>query len=144
MKILLSTIPSDSHMWNLVFMQLYLEEMGHDVTNLGICVPLDTLISESDKLKPDIIVISSINGHANIEGVLLAQTVKYSNTLKKIPLILGGKIGTKGCDNAQYVDDLIKAGFDSIFIEENSIDLFTKFIKTIEQKRNILNTNVAA
>lgn len=44
--VLVSSVSSDSHTWNLVFLQLLLEEMGHEVTNIGSCVPDDLLIEE--------------------------------------------------------------------------------------------------
>lgn len=51
-NVVLSTIPSDSHTWNLLFLQLLLEEHGCEVTNLGACVPVATLVGESAQSGP--------------------------------------------------------------------------------------------
>ena len=43
---------SDAHTWNLVFLQLMLEELGHDVDNLGPCVPDEELLGPSAEQRP--------------------------------------------------------------------------------------------
>jgi methylaspartate mutase sigma subunit len=137
MRILLSSIPSDSHTWNLVFMQLYIEEMGHQVFNLGACVPTDFLVKEAHRYQPDMIVVSSINGHANIEGVEMAQVIRSYDLLRNIPLVIGGKLGTKGTDNEIYVNKLIAAGFDGVFTESEDLDSLANFMKGIRQMRMV-------
>lgn len=44
LEAILSSTSSDSHMWNLIFIQLVLEEHGYHVTNLGACVPVEALV----------------------------------------------------------------------------------------------------
>ncbi|PHQ80377.1 MAG: hypothetical protein COB66_04900 [Coxiella sp. (in: Bacteria)] len=128
---LLTTISSDSHTWNLVFMQLYLEELGHEVINLGSCVPTDLLLKKAHHYRPDMITVSSINGHANIEGVYLAQAVRACHVIKDTCLVIGGKLGTKGDDNNQYIDKLQKAGFDGVFGGNESIRDFMNYLKEL-------------
>ncbi|MFN7097581.1 MAG: cobalamin B12-binding domain-containing protein [Gammaproteobacteria bacterium] len=133
MKILLTTIPSDSHMWNLVFMQLFLEEHGHEVINLGACVPIDLIIREAHYHRPGMIVVSSINGHGNIEGRELATAVKACDLLKNINLVIGGKLSTKGINNIDYVSTLKQAGFDEVYTEDSSIESFLTSIEEINR-----------
>lgn len=137
MKVLLATIPSDSHMWNLVFVQLYLEEMGYEVMNLGACVPVNLLIKTTQEYDPDIIVISSINGHANMEGLEIAQSIRKDSNINKKVLVIGGKLGTKGKDNVQYKEPLINAGFDKVFVESDSLEDFKTFMQDVESNLSI-------
>lgn len=131
MKILLSTIPSDSHTWNLVYIQLLLEELGHQVINLGSCMPIDLLQELACKHQPDIIVISSINGHGNIEGVNIAQAIHANERIKHIRLVIGGKLGTQGDKNPEDLERLTKAGFDGVFSGENTINHFVIFMQRL-------------
>ena len=51
--VVVSGLASDAHTWNLVYLQLVLEEMGHRVTNLGACVPSSRSSSSSPLGRPD-------------------------------------------------------------------------------------------
>jgi methylaspartate mutase sigma subunit len=118
MKTLLSTIPSDSHSWNLVYLQLLLEELGHEVVNIGTCVPIDLLIEKCHQIKPDNLVISSVNGHGHLDGMNIIKAMKQHPMLKDIRTVIGGKLGTQGCDSREYADKLLNEGFDAVFSEK--------------------------
>lgn len=126
MKIILSTIPSDSHMWNLVFMQLYLEELGADVSNLGICTPIKFLVEEAKIIKPDMIVISTINGHATHGGPLVVKAIKSDPLLKNTTLVIGGKLGIKS-DDIKIVKKLYNAGFDEVYTDGGEYEPLYEF-----------------
>lgn len=133
MKVLLTTIPSDSHTWNLVFLELFIEELGHKVMNLGACVPTDLLLEKANAHRPDIIVVSSINGHANIEGVALAKAIKSCDRLRDTHLIIGGKLGVKGKADVGYIKKLTSAGFHAVYSGDDSMDDFSEYIKQIDR-----------
>ncbi|MGW7413543.1 cobalamin-dependent protein, partial [Streptomyces sp. NPDC054863] len=57
-RVLVSSVSSDSHTWNLVYLQLVLEELGHEVRNIGACVPDDLLLEECLAHRPALVVIS--------------------------------------------------------------------------------------
>lgn len=139
MKVLLTTIPSDSHTWNLVFMQLFLEEQGCEVINLGACTPIDLIVKNTYSIKPDMIVVSSINGHANIEGVRLAKEIRKNDLLRKVKLVVGGKLGTKGTENDIYKEKLSNAGFCGVFGGNSSIDDFNEFLYGMHKTVNSTN-----
>src|SRR6476659_4979020 len=61
-RFVVSSVSSDAHMWNLVFLQLLLAEQGAQVTNLGACVPDDLIIEECRRSRPDALVISTVSG----------------------------------------------------------------------------------
>ncbi|MER7518613.1 cobalamin-dependent protein [Streptomyces sp. NPDC126499] len=117
MRILLSTVSSDSHTWNLVFLQLLLEEWGHDVVNLGPCVPDRLLIETARQERPDVIVISSVNGHGHLDGARLVKAVRADREICHLPMLIGGKLGILGDDNIEHARGLRNAGFDEVFTE---------------------------
>jgi methylaspartate mutase sigma subunit len=128
-KFLVSSISSDSHTWNLVFLQMLIEEYGHQVINLGACVPQEFLIEQCLKHRPDMLVISSVNGHGHIEGTQLIRAIRQMPELRDLPVIIGGKLGTRGIDNMIYTDGLLEAGFDAVFDADSGIDEFTRLLE---------------
>src|SRR4051794_3816749 len=67
-RAVIATVPSDSHMWNMVYIELLLKEHGWDVINLGACTPPDLVVDTCLAERPDMLVISSVNGHGHIGG----------------------------------------------------------------------------
>lgn len=134
LRFIVTTIPSDSHTWNLVFLQLMLEGMGHEVVNLGACVPTDVLIEECRLRRPDAVVVSSVNGLANIEAPAIIEALRGSGDgdLAGLPVIIGGKLGILGVENQRYGEQLRSAGFDAVFTADEPIDRFLDFCEQLE------------
>jgi methylaspartate mutase sigma subunit len=114
-RILLSTTSSDSHTWNLVFLQLLLEESGYEVVNLGPCVPDALLVEAARRHRPSGIVISTVNGHGRIDGARVARAVRRDPELAQLPMVIGGKLGIAGASSDDEVSRLLEAGFDAVF-----------------------------
>lgn len=131
LKVVLSSVSSDSHTWNLVFMQLLLEELGHEVINLGACVPDEMIIEECANHSPDMLVISSVNGHGNIDGERMIRRMRADPRMAKLPAVIGGKLGTKGADNLQYNKTLLEAGFSAVFEDAGGIKQFENFVRDV-------------
>jgi methylaspartate mutase sigma subunit len=121
-RILLSTTSSDSHTWNLMFLQLLLEERGHEVVNLGPCVPDDLLVETARSCRPSAIVISTVNGHGRIDGARVAQAVRQDPETAQLPMMIGGKLGIEGTSSDDEVSRLLEAGFDAVFIGDANPD----------------------
>ncbi|MFF0410659.1 cobalamin B12-binding domain-containing protein [Kitasatospora sp. NPDC004745] len=119
---------SDSHTWNLVFLQLLLEELGHRVTNLGACVPDGLLLAECRRIEPDLIVISSVNGHGHQEGLRVIPALRACPELRTTPTVIGGKLGIAGADDPDRERTLLEAGFDAVFEEGGSVAGFREFV----------------
>ncbi|MEU0548226.1 cobalamin-dependent protein [Micromonospora sp. NPDC005979] len=119
-RVLLSSVSSDSHTWNLVYLQLLLEEAGHQVTNLGACVPDDLLVETAARWRPSVIVISSVNGHGHLDGARLIGRVRADARIRHIPAVIGGKLGIAG-DDRPYVERLAAAGFDLVFPQGSDV-----------------------
>ncbi|WP_439658261.1 cobalamin B12-binding domain-containing protein [Lentzea sp. HUAS TT2] len=124
LDIVVSGLASDAHTWNLVYLQLVLEEMGHRVTNLGACIPDGLLTSRCGQVAPDLVVLSSVNGHGfqdarRVIGPLRAR-------LASTPVVIGGKLGVDG--SGGHTQELLAAGFDAVFEDADAITSFRGYV----------------
>ncbi|MGW7696017.1 cobalamin B12-binding domain-containing protein [Streptomyces asiaticus] len=115
--VVVSSVSSDAHTWNLVFLQLLIEELGYTVLNLGPCVPDDLLIEECCRIDPAMVVISSVNGHGREEGMRLIDRLRARPELAATPVVIGGKLGIDHEAAAGQTDALLDAGFDAVFAD---------------------------
>lgn len=119
LNVVISSVSSDAHTWNLVFLQLLLEQWGHRVTNLGPCVPEALLADECVRRSPDLVVVSTVNGHGFHDGLRLIGMLRQRAGTARLPVIIGGKLGvTGGQGAADRVATLIAAGYDAVFDDD--------------------------
>jgi methylaspartate mutase sigma subunit len=116
-RVVVSGIPSDSHTWSLVFLQLLLEEHCCAVTNLGPCTPIELVVQTCLDQRPDALIVSTVNGHGHIEGRELVEAVRRHAGLARMTAVIGGKLGTLGAGNARFAGPLLDAGYDAVFVE---------------------------
>jgi len=128
LTVVVTSVSSDSHTWNLVVLQLLLEELGHRVHNLGACVPDELLVSECRRLHPDLIVVSSVNGHGFHDGLRLISRVRGCPELVHTPIVIGGKLGIAGpgCDRNQA--QLMTAGYGAVFEDGAGLTAFRSYV----------------
>ncbi|WP_435842552.1 cobalamin B12-binding domain-containing protein [Streptomyces laurentii] len=127
-RVLVSSVSSDSHTWNLVFLQLLLEDLGHEVTNIGACVPDELLIAECRRHRPDMMVISSVNGHGALDGSRLIRRLRQEPDLSDLKVVIGGKLGIRGADGDSHSQNLLEAGFDAVFEDAAGIAPFRRYL----------------
>jgi len=125
---LVTSVASDSHNWNLVYLELLLAEMGHQVVNLGPCVPDDLLAAECRRLGPDLAVVSTVNGHGYLDGMRLIRRLRAQPELAALPVVIGGKLGIAGPSGWQHCARLVSAGFDAVFEDGTDIGQFRAFV----------------
>ncbi|AUG78974.1 methylmalonyl-CoA mutase [Kitasatospora sp. MMS16-BH015] len=113
-RVLLTTGSSDAHTWNLVHLQLFLEEHGHSVLNLGPCVPEKLLVDTAQLTMPDLVVFSSVNGHGHLDGMRAAEAMRADSATRDIPMVIGGLLGISPEGAEQRTADLLAAGFDEV------------------------------
>lgn len=114
LSVLVTSVSSDSHTWNLVYLQLALEELGHRVDNLGACVPDDLVIDACLRGRYDLVVVSTVNGHGSLDGARLIGRIRACPELAAIPVVIGGKLGITGAGRHGR-EELRSAGFDAVF-----------------------------
>ncbi|MFB6456892.1 cobalamin B12-binding domain-containing protein [Chitinophaga sp. Hz27] len=134
---LLTTIPSDSHQWNLVFIRLLLEENGFEVINLGPSVPYDLLTEACIKHQPDMLIVSTINGHGYIEGKELVKRVRELDCMREKPVFIGGKLSTDVSMSYLYAVELESAGFTKAYCNDEDLQDFGQRLQQIKEQATV-------
>ncbi|MFD8751870.1 cobalamin B12-binding domain-containing protein [Kitasatospora sp. NPDC059577] len=130
LDVVVTSLASDAHTWNLVYLQLLLEELGHRVTNLGACVPDEMVVEECRTVRPDLIVISTVNGHGAVDGKRVVGLLRSCPELRRTPVVIGGKLGIGG-ERSGGADELLAAGFDAVFEDGAGIVGFRDFVRSL-------------
>ncbi|TRV75430.1 methylaspartate mutase [Streptomyces sp. 130] len=127
--VVVTTVASDSHTWNLVFLQLLIEELGYEVINLGPCTPDHVLVEACRETAPDLVVISSVNGHGHQDGLRAIEALRACDELASTPVAIGGKLGVAGQQSEAAIGALLSAGFDAVFDDASTtLTEFTRFV----------------
>ncbi|MET4926839.1 cobalamin-dependent protein [Streptomyces sp. PSRA5] len=141
MKILLSGTASDSHTWNLVYLELFLEELGHEVTALGPCVSPELLTAACRRHSPDVVVLSSVNGHGYRDGLAAVHRLRAKPATAGLPVVIGGKLGVAGCRQEAEVARLLGAGCDAVLADDD-LDVLRDFLAA--RARSLATPDLAA
>jgi methylaspartate mutase sigma subunit len=128
LDVLVSGLASDAHTWNLVYLQLFLEERGHRVRNLGACVPDDMLVNECLRHGPDLVVLGSVNGHGWQDGERVVGALRAHEELTATRIVIGGKLGIDGPRGTSHADRLRAAGFDEVFEDHAGLAPFRSYV----------------
>ncbi|GAB2975351.1 cobalamin-dependent protein [Amycolatopsis acidiphila] len=127
--VIVSSTPSDAHTWNLVFLQLLIEEYGFHVVNLGPCVPEDLLVSQCCLHRPVLVVISSVNGHGYQDCLNLIGRLRRHARHEPMRVVAGGKLSVNQAGAEGRSVRLLAAGFDEIFADdERSLAVFRELL----------------
>lgn len=127
-RIMLSGTASDAHTWNLVVVQLILEELGHSVTNLGPCTPDLEIATRCETDNPDLLIIGSINGHGRQDGLSLIREIRSRPALQRLPVVIGGMLSTDGTSSAAK---LLSAGYNSVIEGKVGADRLNSYITAL-------------
>jgi methylaspartate mutase sigma subunit len=133
--VVLSGVASDSHTWNLVYLQLLIEELGHEVINLGPCVPDELLLDRCLAHRPDLVVLSTVNGHGAQDGERVVRLLRSHEELACTPMVIGGKLGTNGPGDGERARQMVLAGFDAVFEDgSEAIGRFHTFLGNLPRR----------
>ncbi|MFE0653935.1 cobalamin B12-binding domain-containing protein [Streptomyces sp. NPDC059534] len=136
LDVMVTGLPSDAHTWNLVFIQLLIEDLGHHVVNLGPCISQDEIVESCGKFQPDLLVVSSVNGHGFQDAEELIRTIRSRWELAGLPAVIGGKLGVLGAEGrAGSGRRLVEAGFDAVYEEDQGLGAFEEFIAALAANR---------
>lgn len=125
-RCLLCTVESDSHFWNLIFLEKFLEEHGASVRNLGGCTPTELVVEELAGSEPDLLVVSSVNGHGHHGARVLWTAVQRAGF--DVPCAAGGKLTTAASDDDRVRRELLAHGFTDVFVGADAIQRFRRFL----------------
>jgi methylaspartate mutase sigma subunit len=115
-------------MWNLIYMQLLLEEHAYEVTNLGCCTPPSVLADAVQREESGLIVISTINGHgaAQAKSTLEQLQLRFGSQIPAI--VIGGRLTTSTLRDAAAAEELEKAGYDCAFVGALALNRFSAYL----------------
>lgn len=133
LRCLLATVESDSHTWNLIYLQKVLEEHGAVVRNLGCCTPVDELVTGVEHWHPDIVVVSTINGHGHHGVRVLLQRLRSVGL--DVPVVVGGRLSTDTADDERIRRDLLQRGCADVFLGHGAVERFLSFLCEIHRSR---------
>jgi methylaspartate mutase sigma subunit len=128
--VVVTSVSSDAHTWNLVYLQLLLEELGCRVTNLGGCTPDVTIVAECAAKSPDLVVVSSLNGHGEHDGIRLIGAIRSCPALVATPVVIGGKLGVAGASSLT-TSRLLAAGYDAVFEDAAGLTEFRSLVHSL-------------
>jgi methylaspartate mutase sigma subunit len=132
LDVLVTGLASDAHTWNLVYLQMLLEERGHAVRNLGACVPVATLVAECLRQVPDLVVIGTVNGHGWQDGEQAIGALRRGPELTGTRIVIGGKLGVDGphgiSHGVSHAARLRAAGADAVFEDHAGIGPFRSYV----------------
>jgi len=131
LEVVVTSLSSDAHTWNLVYLQLLLEELGCRVTNLGGCTPDETIVRECVARRPDLVVIGSLNGHGCQDGIRLIGAIRTCPALVTTPVVIGGKLDVAGGGDGRTAARLLAAGFDAVFSDARGLTPFRAYVRTL-------------
>jgi methylaspartate mutase sigma subunit len=134
-NVILMGTHSDSHTWNLIFMELFLKENNCDVRNLGACVVLPAVCQEVHELSPDLIIVSSINGHLFQDGIKIIKTLTHYFPQQLPPIVIGGQLGISALDRSFQKKKLLKLGYDGVFVENDSLSQFHQYLNQLQYRK---------
>lgn len=127
-RAVVSTISSDAHTWNLVYLQLVLEEHGFAVRNLGCCVPVEELVAGCLEVRPRLLALSTVNGHGLIEAPEYIREIRRHPELRELVVVIGGKLSVGGTLPDGDREGLLALGFDGVFPAGDHRDAFSSFL----------------
>ncbi|MFJ7272721.1 cobalamin B12-binding domain-containing protein [Streptomyces sp. NPDC099050] len=132
-------------MWNLIFLQLLIEESGYQVMNLGPCAPDSLIVERCLSWRPDAVVISTVNGHGHLDGVRLIRAIREEGgPLATLTVVIGGRLGIHGTGNTRFHQQLLDAGFDAVFGAETGVVDFHRFLAVFGRSGQELGTMAGA
>lgn len=134
MRSVVATVSSDAHTWNLVVLQLFLEERGHVVLNTGPCVTAAEVAARCRAHDAELLVLSTVNGHGVIEAPDYLAHVRADPALARLCVVIGGNLSTNGQLDLDEVSRLYSCGFDGVFTSSVSLEEFDAFLGALEAK----------
>jgi methylaspartate mutase sigma subunit len=139
LDIVVSGTESDAHTWNLVHLQMLFEGWGHHVENLGPCVTGEDIVHRYADRAPDLIVLSSVNGRGEGDGLRALAALRASPRLAGTPVVLGGNLGAHGADAPDRGEGgpgtvarrLLAAGFAAVCLEHVDLRALEEFVGSV-------------
>jgi methylaspartate mutase sigma subunit len=133
LRVLVTGTVSDAHTWNLVFLTLLFREMGHQVVTLGSCVPETEVVQRCQELNPDLVAVSSVNGHGYLDGLRLIRLLRRTAGCEQLPAVIGGKLTIEGKLEDAHMTALLEAGYGAVFDDRGGDSVLAELNRFVDR-----------
>src|SRR5260370_32047988 len=128
MTAIIATVRSDAHTWNLVYLQLLLQQNDFTTHIVGPCSEPRAVVRACRQKTPTVLVMSTVNGHGYIDAPAFMRTLSLHIPDRTFPVVVGGMLGINEADERRKKQTLLACGFDAVFTGATSIAEFLEFI----------------
>lgn len=126
--VVIGVIGADVHAVGNKIIDFALREAGFNVINLGVMVSQEEYISAAIETNADVILVSSLYGHGEIDCQGLREKCDEAG-LKGILLVAGGNL-VVGKQNFEDVEKrFLKMGFDKVTPPGTPIEVTIEYLK---------------
>ncbi|MDD4461897.1 MAG: methylaspartate mutase subunit S [Eubacteriales bacterium] len=129
-KIVLGVIGADVHAVGNKILDYAFTSAGFEVINLGVMVSQEEFIAASIEAAADVIVVSSLYGHGELDCRGLRQKCDESG-LSGIPMIVGGNLVVGKQQFNEVEKRFLDMGFDRVFPPGTSPETAIEAIREI-------------
>lgn len=123
--IVLGVIGADCHAVGNKILDYCLTEAGYNVVNIGVLSPQEDFINAAIETKADVIMVSSLYGHGEIDCRGLREKCDEAG-LKGIKLYVGGNLVVGKQDFKDVRQRFLKMGFDRVYPPGTSVETALK------------------
>lgn len=119
--IVLGVIGADCHAVGNKILDYCLTEAGYNVVNIGVLSPQEDFINAAIETKADVIMVSSLYGHGEIDCRGLREKCDEAG-IKGIKLYVGGNLVVGKQDFKDVRQRFLKMGFDRVYPPGTSVE----------------------
>lgn len=114
-----------------MYMRLLVAEHGASPDCLGCCVPYSHTTDEILAQSPDLVVVSTVNGHGSQQGGELMRIIVDRLGRKAPPCVVGGQLSVESSRYHRAAESLLRAGYKRVFYGESAIPAFNRFMREL-------------
>jgi len=129
-KIILGVIGADVHAVGNKILDYAFTSAGFEVINLGVMVSQEEFIAAAIESAADIIVVSSLYGHGELDCRGLRQKCEEAG-LSGIPIIVGGNLVVGKQPFSEVESRFLAMGFDRVFPPGTSPEVAVDAVRDI-------------
>jgi methylmalonyl-CoA mutase cobalamin-binding subunit len=111
---IVATTVDDSHVWNLVGVELKLRDRGFAVRNLGACTSPAEIAEAVRTYRPALLAISTINGHGALSIAPILETLEQYQLKRAVKIVVGGLLTTDPALAPAAAQRLLDHGVDAV------------------------------
>jgi methylmalonyl-CoA mutase cobalamin-binding subunit len=136
-RFVVSGVRDDARAENLIYLQRTLQDHGHEVINLGAGLPDQDVVDACLGARPDVLVISTLDGRRYRDVARRVRTVRGHVALASLRVVFGGRLSPEDDPDAGAVRarELTEGGYDAVFECAADLDEFSDFLCGLRIRR---------